>query len=629
MILIDSYTRKINIQDDQNKVLGLGEIASWIETVNGISVQKLKIGDGSTAFKNLPEVIGEKGVAGTNGITPHIGDNGNWFIGTTDTGVKAQGEKGDKGDTGAQGPQGPQGPAGAGGSSIGMIAVDPDKNSITVGTSEVPDAFSSYISGPTNAPSALGESSCASGVNAVANSTGSIALGAATTAGVKGYYWSDVTSTTIKLSLDQHFEKWPTSTSIDWQAGDIISIVNDSKYPYCATIKSVAGNTITVDSLPFSKSAYNFLENFVLMPDDKTVFAVRRDFDETTNRSTITVRNGSVELGWAAFANGIQTVSVGAASQAFGWNNISAGDFGATFGRDNVAGYAGFTSGWNNINTGTTSAAFGNSNKITASHAFAAGQHNTIRNGNGVAFGYNNNVNGASAFVAGDGNTANNWCQAVVGKYCDDSTTSNALFVVGNGSADKKSNAFTVKTEGLVQSICIGTDLGEDSKGDKYPNTFVNADGKQVQWSAAIGRNHTVAANQSLAVGYSNTNSSSCTLTAGEGLTTKTWCQSVFGKYNKTDSTSVAVFGWGTSSSRKNAATIKSLGSKDSYSVAERDTDLVTLGFLKTYTPANGVSFPTTAADGSALKEGAILVYKDGAWKAENPPTSVYIGEVE
>ncbi|MEG2061746.1 MAG: PL29 family lyase N-terminal domain-containing protein, partial [Alistipes sp.] len=34
---------------------------------------------------------GDKGETGDDGVTPHIGDNGNWWIGTTDTGVKAQG----------------------------------------------------------------------------------------------------------------------------------------------------------------------------------------------------------------------------------------------------------------------------------------------------------------------------------------------------------------------------------------------------------------------------------------------------------------------------------------------------------------------------------------------------------
>ena len=37
---------------------------------------------------------------GLNGITPHIGENGNWWIGTTDTGIHAQGEKGEQGESG-------------------------------------------------------------------------------------------------------------------------------------------------------------------------------------------------------------------------------------------------------------------------------------------------------------------------------------------------------------------------------------------------------------------------------------------------------------------------------------------------------------------------------------------------
>lgn len=40
---------------------------------------------------------GTGGGGGADGITPHIGTNGNWFLGGTDTGVKAQGPKGDPG----------------------------------------------------------------------------------------------------------------------------------------------------------------------------------------------------------------------------------------------------------------------------------------------------------------------------------------------------------------------------------------------------------------------------------------------------------------------------------------------------------------------------------------------------
>lgn len=67
---------------------------------------------------------GAAGADGADGVTPHIGSNKHWFIGTQDTGVVAEGqdgatgakgdpgEKGEKGDTGAQGPKGDPGEKG-------------------------------------------------------------------------------------------------------------------------------------------------------------------------------------------------------------------------------------------------------------------------------------------------------------------------------------------------------------------------------------------------------------------------------------------------------------------------------------------------------------------------------------
>ena len=64
------------------------------------------------------------GADGKDGVTPTIGDNGNWYLGDTDTGKPSRGDtgatgpQGPKGDTGATGPKGdtgdtgPQGPAG-------------------------------------------------------------------------------------------------------------------------------------------------------------------------------------------------------------------------------------------------------------------------------------------------------------------------------------------------------------------------------------------------------------------------------------------------------------------------------------------------------------------------------------
>ena len=91
---------------------------SGVTWTNLIAVAELK---GAKGDKGDPGNKGEPGAAGApgkDGLTPHIGENGNWWIGDTDTGISAKGvkgntgDKGEKGDTGPQGPVGPQGPAG-------------------------------------------------------------------------------------------------------------------------------------------------------------------------------------------------------------------------------------------------------------------------------------------------------------------------------------------------------------------------------------------------------------------------------------------------------------------------------------------------------------------------------------
>lgn len=58
---------------------------------------------------------GSPGADGADGITPHIGSNGNWYIGDTDTGMPSQGAKGEKGEPGTPGADGKDGAPGAAG----------------------------------------------------------------------------------------------------------------------------------------------------------------------------------------------------------------------------------------------------------------------------------------------------------------------------------------------------------------------------------------------------------------------------------------------------------------------------------------------------------------------------------
>ena len=77
---------------------------------NGTAIQWRYVGDESwTDLVQLSEITGPKGDPGDNGITPHIGENGNWHLGDEDTGKPSRGERGPAGQDGDQGPAGQTG----------------------------------------------------------------------------------------------------------------------------------------------------------------------------------------------------------------------------------------------------------------------------------------------------------------------------------------------------------------------------------------------------------------------------------------------------------------------------------------------------------------------------------------
>lgn len=95
--------------------------------------------DGADGQPGRDGVDGQPGKDGTDGITPTIGDNGNWFLGATDTGKPSRGATGDTG------PQGPAGKDGAAGTTpniqIGTVTTLPAGSQATAsmsGTAEKP-----------------------------------------------------------------------------------------------------------------------------------------------------------------------------------------------------------------------------------------------------------------------------------------------------------------------------------------------------------------------------------------------------------------------------------------------------------------------------------------------------------
>ena len=108
-------------------LMGIVKLRAWnFSTTNMVTKD-----DVGTAVNEALAVAKESGeFDGADGLTPTIGDNGNWYLGDTDTGKPSRGERGptgaqgEKGDTGAKGDKGETGATGAAGKSAYQYAQD-------------------------------------------------------------------------------------------------------------------------------------------------------------------------------------------------------------------------------------------------------------------------------------------------------------------------------------------------------------------------------------------------------------------------------------------------------------------------------------------------------------------------
>ena len=102
-------------------LLGFVDDAGWIFKATNMAT-KDDVGTAVNEALTAAKASGE--FDGADGITPTIGDNGNWHLGSTDTGKPSRGEKGDKGDKGDTGAAGATGATGADGKSAYSYAQD-------------------------------------------------------------------------------------------------------------------------------------------------------------------------------------------------------------------------------------------------------------------------------------------------------------------------------------------------------------------------------------------------------------------------------------------------------------------------------------------------------------------------
>ena len=200
----------------------------------------------------------------------------------------------------------------------------------------------------------------------------SVSLGAASTAGLKGWYYSAITfgaNPVITLSDTQPYVlvnalrggSWSSGTP-NIKAGDKISIVNDAKYDYCGEVKSISGNKITLkEALPFDSLATSLIS--VNDPDDWTIYLPDR------------ADAGIIDFGGGAFAEGVNTQATNIGAHAEGIQTHAYGQYSHTEGFRTEAAYAAHAEGRQSKALGRQSHAEGENNEAHGDNSHVEGKN--------------------------------------------------------------------------------------------------------------------------------------------------------------------------------------------------------------------------------------------------------------
>lgn len=124
-----------------------------------------------------------------------------------------------------------------------------------------------------------------------------------------------------------------------------------------------------------------------------------------------------------SFASGNDTVAEGISASSFGSDTTASGNNSAAFGLSSNA-------------SGSCSAAFGHKTSVSGSYS--------------AAFGYNTKAIGHMSAAFGRDTSATKSFQFVCGKFNDEKTDKNYLFVVGSGTENAKKNSFAVTSNGEI-----------------------------------------------------------------------------------------------------------------------------------------------------------------------------------
>ena len=404
-----------------------------------------------------------------------------------------------------------------------------------------------------------------------------VAIGAGTIAGLKGWYYSNIDFTNKKITLSDkkvtnrygvlNGGGWSSGTP-NIKLGDVISIVNDSKFDFCSKVTIIDGYTITVDSLPFNSIANGVFSAI----DDNTIYIPNRP------------DAGIIDFGGGAFAEGgINTKASNICAHAEGLTTHAYGQYSHTEGRETKAGYAAHAEGNNTTASGNASHSEGYETSANAHQSHTEGWLTSVdeKARAGHAEGYNTRVGGEETTLTAG--SATDW-----GIYSH--AEGNATQAIGyNSHAEGK----LTKALGAV-SHAEGVNTVASGYGSHAEGVSTQALKSQ---SHAEGEGCIANGQRSHAEGYFTE--------------TNNQAEHAEGKYNKSNNTTIHSVGIGTASERKNAHEITNDGKHYIYGIGGYDgttidgaTDLATI--INGVKQCGGIT-PTTWAELKALRDAGAL----------------------
>lgn len=311
-----------------------------------------------------------------------------------------------------------------------------------------------------------------------------------------------------------------------------------------------------------------------------------------------------------AFASGDTTKAIGWGAFTAGRQNEVFGNYGTAIGRKNLAAFCALATGLQTKAIGLRAVTFGNNTLASGADSIAMGAKSKAYGMSSFAGGDASIASSQGSFAYGLRAKANNSYQTVFGK--DNAEDSNALFIIGNGTLNSKSNAFKVNKNASVSigntaaalgnnSFVIGTNseaqnensfaggnnchaigLGSFTYGlNNYANanySFAQGNGVQASgiYSFAIGYSTRAIGASSFAGGSASYANNECSFSFGLRTKTNNNYQVVFGRDNAEDSNAVLIVGNGTNASKSNVFTVNKNGTATVKTNPQKDMDVAT-----------------------------------------------------